>query len=757
MDRETLERIWRAAEQAQSGPSIDFALLVDMAADVAPLSWRDAAELALGERGVEAARPMQLLEFVAELAHALGPNSVLDPWVGAPTVLAAAHEASGSVRSCGLVQLEPLWTAARRIAPLDWRLGDPLSLLRGLSHERFDLVLAEPPYGWRFPADLTEPSDPRGRVDISELVLWRVAPMVADRGAVLFHTPDDFFWAPPRRRLWPQFAERGIHPRAVISVDPALAPTSSISTSLVLFTREARDQLFVGRLERSTSVPALVHNLVAGRTDDDSQLGVLTSAESFRGWRPLMLEHELGRMFGSSELRALADVGRIRGVQLRPDIPYDPPGNCVFVPTLGFGNVLTVPPDLEGRRGYRLLEVQLDPAAALAEYVAGLLSSPPGKQLRQAVSSGSGIPHLNAAGAAVLRLPVPSIGAQVETARGAARLASMEATVTRLRDELWRRPQDAPRVLSELEVSGTEDPARRWLETLPYPLASVLQRYTALRGPKERLEALLHFYEATGQFGCAVLLSILRTDPDLLESARSAIAGAAGPEHDLLDRAEFGLWINLGRTLAKAIRRIKGQPELRPRLGEAAGSATELMERLAGKRIWEVLDQARRVRNTRAHSGLINPDEEEGWIGSLEVLLSDAEQALASGFDDVDLARADQGHFTSGLHVYPRAERLRGPSNVFEEFELRTRVPLESGHLVLVSRDAAISSVLMLVPLVRVGGTTRATRNACYFFNSRVDGGRFAYVSYHFEDKPQISGKGCAPAVKCRVAGRGGR
>ena len=131
MDRETLERIWRAAEQAQSGPSIDFALLVDIAADVAPLSWRDAAELARSENGeVEAARPMQLLEFVAELAHALGPNSVLDPWVGAPTVLAAAHEASGSVRSCGLVQLEPLWTAARRIAPLDWRLGDPLSLLR---------------------------------------------------------------------------------------------------------------------------------------------------------------------------------------------------------------------------------------------------------------------------------------------------------------------------------------------------------------------------------------------------------------------------------------------------------------------------------------------------------------------------------------------------------------------------------------------------------------------------------------------------
>ena len=79
------------------------------------------------------------------------------------------------------------------------------------------------------------------------------------------------------------------------------------------FTGEARDQLFVGRLERGTSVPALVSNLIAERTDDDPQLGVLTRAESFRGWGPLMLEQELGRMFGSSQLRSLADIGRIRG------------------------------------------------------------------------------------------------------------------------------------------------------------------------------------------------------------------------------------------------------------------------------------------------------------------------------------------------------------------------------------------------------------------------------------------------------------
>ena len=96
MDRETLEHVWRAAEQTRSDHSIDFALLVDVAADVGPLSWRDAAELALRERRGEAARPMQLLAFVAELAHVLRPSSLLDPWVGAPPILAAAMRRVGA-------------------------------------------------------------------------------------------------------------------------------------------------------------------------------------------------------------------------------------------------------------------------------------------------------------------------------------------------------------------------------------------------------------------------------------------------------------------------------------------------------------------------------------------------------------------------------------------------------------------------------------------------------------------------------------
>jgi len=40
--------------------------------------------------------------------------------------------------------------------------------------------------------------------------------------------------------------------------------------------------------------------------------------------------------------------------------------------------------------------------------------------------------------------------------------------------------------------------------------------------------------------------------------------------------------------------------------------------------------------------------------------------------------------------------------------------------------------------LVRIGGTERTSRSACYFFNAPLDDGKFRYVSYHFEDEASI-------------------
>jgi hypothetical protein len=198
-------------------------------------------------------------------------------------------------------------------------------------------------------------------------------------------------------------------------------------------------------------------------------------------------------------------------------------------------------------------------------------------------------------------------------------------------------------MLIRLEQEAKADLIRRWMDTLPYPLASVLHRSSAERDEAARVVRLLHFFEVSAEFACAVLLSVLRAAPDILATAQPEIARAAPPGRGLFDRADFSLWVNLGRTLAKGIRRISEDAAQRSRLVDAAEPAAELVDRLTDKAVWQVLDRARIIRNQRAHGGVVNRAQVAGWLSTLQGILGAAEREVGRGFDDVDLVRADTG------------------------------------------------------------------------------------------------------------------
>ncbi|MBN1091826.1 hypothetical protein JKP75_04130 [Blastococcus sp. TML/M2B] len=709
--------------------------VVARAREAGPVFWRDVAALAPYERSA-VARPTHVLDFLGQLTRRLAPGSVLDPYATSPLPLAAVAEAVPGARLVAAAADPAVRDIGAALTPsADWSL-DPEALFERTQGQTFDVVLLSPPLGMRArPAQL--PALPAlSRPELADYALLRSLDRAAPGGRIIYHCADNLFWGGEGQVL-AACAERGWHLTAAISVDRGFWPTTSLQSSIAVFEAQPTEQLFVARLDERTATAALVANLLARRPDTvNFHLGLLTD-RSYRSWQTLVVQRELADAFRADELIALATVGRLRAVTLRANRDYEPPDNAVFVPGIGMGDVTTYPPTYEGRSGYRLLEVQLDPDRARAEYVAALLSSPIGKRLREVSSRGSTLPHVDLAALSSVRIPLPSLIAQQEAIAAAGHLASMEATVERLRSDLWRRPEKAKRVVEQLEQAARLDPVRRWLESMPYPLASVLQRYVALRDPEARVQSLVNFFEAMAQFGCAVLLSVFRADDVLFQQVQADLAKAAPPGRQLFDRADFGLWRNLGTTLAKNVRRLAGDKEHQEAFEAASGPAGVLIERLADKRFWALLDRARVVRNQRSHGGVVSPEQLSGWLSGLESLLSDVEQALGTAFEDVDLALAAEGRYRHGLYTYHQAERLRGPSAIFQQFEVQTRQPLESDHLTFVSRDAAVSPVLHLVPLVRVGPTPRSANNACYFFESR-QGGAISYVSYHFEGEPRV-------------------
>ena len=212
----------------------------------------------------------------------------------------------------------------------------------------------------------------------------------------------------------------------------------------------------------------------------------------------------------------------------------------------------------------------------------------------------------------MIRLPVPPLADQLQTVRSAAHLTSMEATVARLRDDLWRHPQNASRVLAGSKPARLRS-VRRWLDTLPYPLASILQRFSAMRDQKERLEALLGaFLRGVAQFSCAVLLSVLRADSELLSVVRPDIVRVAGRQGNRFNRAEFGLWTKSRPSACASDRPYEwGAGEAGASPGSCRTGCWAHGKLPHASPFGKVLNQARGTRNARAHSGVTPPAEVE--------------------------------------------------------------------------------------------------------------------------------------------------
>lgn len=650
-------RLWQEADRLRGeGGALSLPALVVRAGETGPVDWRDVAVFAAGQRSV-IARPTYVLVFLAELTRRLRPVSVLDPCATSPLPLAAVADAAPNARLVAAAVDPEVRDMGAVLTPMaDWSLG-PDALFGRTQGQSFDLVLLSPPLGMRAQPEYLEAVAPMPGLEVADYTLLRSFGRATPAGRVLCQTTDNLFW---RRngQVLAACAEQGWHLTAAISTDRGYGPTTALPTSIAVFETAPTDQLFIGRLDEDTSISVLVNNLLAHRSDQvNFHRGVLTDY-SYRGWQTFVVQRELVDAFGGSQLFTLESMGKLRSVALRAERHHESPENVVFVPGIGKGDVTTYPPAYEGKGSYRVVEVQLDPNRARADYVAALLSSPIGKRLREGASRVSTLPHVDLKALASVRIPLPSLSAQQEAIEAAGHLASMETTVERLRSDLWRHPAQSRRVVERLERAARLDPVRRWMESMPYPLASVLQRYVALRDPEARVQTLVNFFEAMAQFGCAVLLSILRADQRLFEQAQPDLAKAAGPGRQLFDRADFGLWLNVGPTLAKNIRRLAGDKALQEALQVATGPAGVLLEKLSDKRFWAMLERARNIRNQRSHGGVISPEQSLKWLSELASLLSDVEQALGTAFEDVDMALAAEGGYSHGMHTYLKAERL---------------------------------------------------------------------------------------------------
>ena len=329
---------------------------------------------------------------------------------------------------------------------------------------------------------------------------------------------------------------------------------------------------------------------------------------------------------------------------------------------------------------------------------------------------------------------LPSKQVQIKVMESRSKILALRAELDDIDSTLRGQPTQVEKLARRVKNVNHEDTLVNWLESLPFPLATILWRYRAFSGvSKERNEILLHFFEALAIFWATIYLSAAKSDAafwaDHGESVNAAITNAKLS----FDNATFGLWKCVIEFLRKKFEKLMKND--RDRCSHMFATASQdVLEMLFDSRLVTVLQTANSIRNGKAHGGVLGPSGIQEAHSQLEDLVQTCRSITGGIWERYELVQPSECRLSDGLFNY-KVRLITGTRTPFVTDDRRTVEGMEDGHLHLLDPEG--DRALRLLPFVRVMPSPKTASNACYFYN-RNQGGNQRFVSYHFEEDSEI-------------------
>ena len=530
------------------------------------------------------------------------------------------------------------------------------------------------------------------------------------------------------------------HLNAIIEVSKGYRAAPGTNASLMFIGGQLVSELFVGRLNATSDVGRRARELRARKPGRSAEDGRLVSPTAGASVSRIVAQERLGQLGAKTGLKPRplsAFLARPLAKLLRRGETWEDEPNAVYLPTFPAAQVWTLLDELTSP-SHAYFQLVLDPDKALAEYVAAFLRSPLGRAVRDSVSSGSVRAHIRRSALQDMPVYAPSVAEQQEFVSVRGGIRDLRLQLDDLDRRLVSHPRAAKKVRREVERLNERDGFGAWLDTVPFPLASIAHTYrTAAKAkPGRRSSALLRLFDGTAEFACAVLLSGYRGTPYWPEHHEAWLANQDGSRMRL-DAASFGTWTTLGGRMANTTRELLSDADHRKVLLEGFCLSTPtLLAGLCSKDLWKTLDAARKERNReKAHGSLESDARDLAQLQRLEGLLDTYRRATADTFDGMLLFRPGGGELVRGIYHYVSATMLMGANPIFAEQPRRSQLGLEANEVYLAEDVDVISGALQLAPFVRFMSTPKGEQNACWFY-SRVEGGRPVFISHHYATDP---------------------
>jgi hypothetical protein len=663
--------------------------------------------------------------FISSLCNQAKVERVLE-YTAAPSLLTARLAEGHEIRT--LTYIAPYEHIAKTLHILfDEKVVKVLQSTTALTKGSvFDAIVCAPPLGNRAQKD-------SGADSFGGEVVRQLVPLLAEGGTLYWVTGRAAASSTVAKKTFADLHDNGLNSVAVIDVAPGGLPGTIIEGVVIVLRREAPAKRFVGALRDIETAESMASAFLARPSGKAGGSWTWLEAEDQRTF--LNLEH-------SRLLQNLTPRGRHTAVSLSSlllpgsvekadsPVPNETAATFLFIPEYA-GSRVTVDLEEQTVKPKALYRLPVDPAKANPRFLARLLNSPYGKQLRADAASGATIQRLSAKSLLALELPIPDMATQDRIARVDSDIGLLQAAFRDMQatlDHDWTDRSDLAEKIDGLKaVLDIERQIVNWWRELPYPLATIYRRYQVSQDPKDRLETLLHFFEMAAVYLAAVGASHIKAMrknwqevlPKLLHPP-----GTAG-----IERADFGFWIGLAGASLKDASRIASDKELREKAIEIAGPELVPVASTIGQlgKATEVLDIAGRHRNSWiGHGGHMKSSDAARLDVELQQSVRDLYEITASLFRRFYLVRPGMAEVTDTGFKF-QIEKLTGSDPTFETEIVKLDRPAKSKSLAFWMRSAR--TMCHALPFFRLGLPQQPQESSFYVFN-RVENGGFRWISY---------------------------
>jgi len=744
---ESIRRLWQYLDRNRDTTPIYQSVLKALEKELASDAQPDAVSEAGAQYGsgfyVPHLSSPTVAAFVAEIAATKSPNSVLDPTCGSGILLKTAADRTEASTVHGIEIDEGVARTS------DVLLGDDGAVFVGdclqteLPLEKaYDLIVAEPPFGVRMEAPIAiDGVDSPVRGDFTDVLAAWVCTKLSEGGMAILILPPSFIWSRRSEQAKRAISDLGCAVNGCIQLPSGSLQGTGIDSYVVIIERTEQDEVFVGQY---TTDPAhqkvLIKNLVSRKEGRRPAQGRLCAWREFRGYLPIEAQDRIQRLVARLGFKPVP-MSKLVVEAVRTNRTaferLEPKANSVYLPLLGRVEATDSQESLpKGLKDY--IQLQLDPKLADARFVAQLLNRELGQAILDTIRTGTTVELVRQSNLLEATFYLPCLSVQEQVLSSLDRIASIRGEIDELEMALWADARSIDQLARQVEVVNHEDRFEDWIETLPFPLATILWRYRAAsETPRQKYETLLHFFEALAEFLATLHLSAFSSDAEIWSQYRAGLCRAMKGQNLSLERPTFGAWKCVSEYLAPSLRRMKEKSaDVCFELYRTHNEQTFNM--LASPKLLEVLQRANSMRNNWVgHAGAVGERQAATIHDELFSLVQQCRGVFGRCWLDYELIQPGETRFREGLFHY-KVRRLQGTRSApFEIVERESIEGMDDSALYLF--DPSNDRGIRLLPFVRVMPSPRTEANACYFFNRLEGNDQCRYVSYHFAQDAELT------------------